>query len=220
MNARALLASALLLVALPLGACGGSDESGTSSTLFAPEATLKAVGPHARTDKPDFVLRVEAKKGDANMRSVQVELPPVTLVDAEAIGSICSRAELESDRCVDHRPIGVARVVSPAYEKPLSGDVYTVSGGGRLPKLVYVLGGPADILLEGEIVSEGGRIGAGVDDIPDTPLDSFEFTVEGGKSGYLVVSRDLCAGDPQADATFESQDGQVLREKIPLEAGC
>ncbi|HEY5976650.1 MAG TPA: hypothetical protein VIT85_02235 [Solirubrobacterales bacterium] len=214
-----LLASTLLLGLL--AGCGGDSDTGTSGGSFEPTATLRAVGGSARTDKPDFVLRVQARPGDENLRSVNILLPPVTLVDATSIGRICGRAELESDRCVDRKPLGFARVDSPAYDAPLEGDVFAVSGPeSRLPKLVFVLGGPVDVLLEGRIVSEGGRIGAGVDDIPDTRLRSFDFTIDGGKSGYLILNRNICAGEPEADATFESQGGQVVRTKLPLEADC
>jgi len=222
MRSPTLLILIAVLAAATVSGCGGSDsDSETSSASFEPTATLRAAGESTRTEKPDFVLRVEARPGDENLRAVNVVLPPVALVDATAVSRICSRAELESDRCADREPLGFARVDSLAYDAPLAGDVFAVSGPDtRLPKLVFVLGGPVDVLLEGRIVSEGGRIGAGVDDIPNTSLRSFEFTINGGKSGYLILSRDICAGDPEADATFESQSGQVVRTKLPLEADC
>ena len=223
MNPRrsTLLLASILLLGLLAGCGGDSSDSETASGSFDPTATLRAAGGSVRTDKPEFVLQVRPSPGDENLRSVNIVLPPVTLVDATSIGRICSRAELESDRCADRKPLGFARVDSPAYDAPLEGDVFAVSGPeSRLPKLVFVLGGPVDVLLEGEIVSKAGRIGAGVDDIPDTPLRSFEFTIDGGESGYLVLNRGLCAGDPEADATFESQGGQVVRTKLPLQAEC
>jgi hypothetical protein len=61
---------------------------------------------------------------------------------------------------------------------------------------------------------------AGVEDVPDTPLESFELTIAGGRSGYLILSRDLCQGKPMATASFTSQDGQSRQEEIPLLASC
>jgi hypothetical protein len=116
--------------------------------------------------------------------------------------------------------VGSARAVSPAYPGPLAGPVYAVSGMGGLPRLAYVLGGPAEVLLYGRVVSKGGRIQAGVEDVPDTPLERFELTVDGGKAGYLILSHDICKFKPPADATFTSQDGQVHRQKVPLDARC
>ena len=203
-----------------LAGCGGDSETTASTKPFEPHATLRAIGGTVRTDKPGFVIRVEAKPGDENIRSVAVNLPPVVLVDTTAIGKICSEAELESDDCSDSHRLGSARVLSPAYDGALSGPVYLVSGSGTLPGLAYLLNGPAEVVLRGRVVSKGGRIQAGVDDVPDTPLKTFELTIEGGKSGYLVLSRNICAAETFADGTFTSQEGQTHRQRIPLEAEC
>ena len=98
--------------------------------------------------------------------------------------------------------------------------MYAVSGYGALPHLAYVLGGPANVLLKGRVVSHGGRIQAGVDHVPDTPLKTFELTIDGGRDGYLVLSRNICGAEAVADGTFTSQDHQVYRQRIPLTADC
>ena len=213
------LLGAALCVAL-LAGCGGDSGTTASTQPFEPHATLEAIGGTVRTDKPRLVMRVEARPGDENIRSVAVNLPPVVLVDTTAVGKICSESELESDDCAGSHRLGSARVISPAYDGALSGPVYLVSGSGTLPGLAYLLSGPADLLLRGRVVSKGGRIQAGVDDVPDTPLKSFELTIDGGKSGYLVLSRNICGAEAFADGTFTSQEGQTYRQRIPLEADC
>ncbi len=209
-----------LCCAALLAGCGGDSATTASTKPFEPHATLRAIGGTVRTDKPRLVIRVEARPGDENIRSVAVNLPPVVLVDTTAVGKICSKAELESDDCAGSHRLGSARVLSPAYDGALSGPVYLVSGSGTLPGLAYLLSGPAEVVLRGRVVSKGGRIQAGVDDVPDTPLKTFELTIEGGKSGYLVLSRNICAAETFADGTFMSQEGQTHRQRIPLEAEC
>jgi hypothetical protein len=218
--ALGLLAAIVAAIAIAIAGCGGDSETMAPTEPFAPQATLEATGGTVRTDKPDLVLRVEPRPGDANIRSVALNLPPVVLVDTTAVGNICSESELDSNGCAHSNPLGSARAVSPAYDSPLAGPVYIVSGSSKLPGLVYVLGGPADVQLRGRVVSKGGRMQAGVDDVPDTPLKSFELTIKGGKSGYLVLSRNICGAEAIADATFTSQEGQTHREKIPLDADC
>jgi hypothetical protein len=203
-----------------LAGCGGDSESTQSSAPFEPHATLEAIGGTVRTDKPRLVIRVEARPGDENIRSVAVNLPPVVLVDTTAVGRICSERELRSDDCAGSHRLGSARVLSPAYEGALSGPVYLVSGSGTLPGLAYLLSGPAEVLLRGRVISKGGRIQAGVDEVPDTPLKIFELTIDGGRSGYLVLSRNICGAKAVADGTFTSQEGQTYRQRIPLEADC
>jgi hypothetical protein len=208
-------------VVLAAAGCGGGGSGTTASEQsFRPQASLRAVGGTQRTDKPSFQYRVVTRPGDANIRSVAVTLPKVVLVDAVAIGELCTKKELQADHCAGHQRLGFARVQSPAYQATLSGPVYAVAGYGALPHLAYVLNGPAEILLQGRVVSTGGRIQAGVDDVPDTPVKSFELTIDGGKHGYLVLSRNICGAEFAADSRFASHDGEVLEEETPLQASC
>jgi hypothetical protein len=211
---------AVLVSAILIAGCGGGSEDTGSSQPFQPQAGLRAIGGTVRTDKPRFVLRVAARPGDANIRSVAVTLPPVVLVDATELGSFCTETELKTDDCAGHRRVGFARALSPAYDGALSGPVYAVTGSGGLPRLAYVLSGPATVLLRGRVVSKGGRIQAGVENLPDTSLKSFEFTIDGGRRGYLVLSRDICKSTSPADATFTSQEDETYEQQIPLEADC
>jgi hypothetical protein len=215
-----LCALAALAAALVIAGCGGGSDSSTSSEPFAPVAMLRAVGGTARTDKPKLVMRVVARPGDANIRAVAVNLPPVVLVDTKALGGVCAERDLEANGCAGRRRVGFARAVSPAYDEALAGPVYAVSGSGGLPRLAYDLSGPANVLLYGRIVSKGGRMQAGIENVPDTPLKTFELQIDGGRSGYLVLSRDICKADSVADATFTSQDAQVHRQRVPLVAEC
>jgi hypothetical protein len=211
---------ALAASAWALAGCGGGSETSTPSTPFRPKASLRAVGGTNRSAKPDLVLHVVTRPGDANIRSLAVNLPPVVLVDTTAIGAICSEREWKSNRCAGRQRLGFANVVSPAYKGGLSGPVYAVGGSGPLPHLAYLLHGPPEIVLEGRVVSQGGRIQAGVEDLPDVPLEEFEFTLQGGKHGYLVLSTDICRGQPTAEAKFTSQEGHAIKETLPLRAEC
>jgi len=214
------LLTVVLASLLITGCGGGSDESGDPVTQFEPQASLTAIGGTDRADKPEVVMRVEARPGDANIRSATVTLPSAFFVDQAALGNLCSERELEADDCAGRKRMGVARVVSPAYDEALTGPAYAVSGSGGLPRLAYVLDGPAEILLRGRIEIVGVRIQAGLDDIPDTPLKSFEFRIDGGKPGYLVLNRDICRAEAKADASFTSQDGTSFGRRIPLVADC
>lgn len=209
---------ALALAAFAAGCGGGSSEP---SKPFSPQASLRALGGTVRTDKPAFILNVKTRTGDANIRSVAVTLPPVALVDATAVGNFCSEGDLDSDDCAGKQRLGVARAFSPAYDGPIAGPVFAVTGSGRLPRLAYLLEGPIDIVLRGKVISEGGRVGASVEDLPDTALESFELAVDGGENGYLVLSRNICGAKvAPAEAVFTSQEGATLKRKVPLKADC
>lgn len=214
------IALAALVTAILIAGCGGGSESSEPSKPFQPQASLTATGGTVRTDKPQFVMRVMARPGDANIRSAAVTLPPAVFVDQAAIVNLCSKRELKANNCAGRKRMGFARVLSPAYGGVLKGPVYAVSGFGGLPRLVYVLGGPTKVLLRGRIVTKGERIQAGVDDVPNTPLKTFELRIDGGKPGYLILSRNICRTKATADASFTSQHGETYRQRIPLKASC
>ncbi len=213
-------ALAILAVAALAAGCGGGSKSTTPSVPFAPQASLRAIGGTTRGDKPQFLLRVRARPGDADIRSAAVTFPPAVFVDQLALGNLCSKSELKSNECAGRKQVGRARVLSPAYGGALSGPVYAVSGFGGLPRLFYLLGGPAKILLRGRIATQGGRIQAGVDNVPSTPLKTFELRIDGGKPGYLVLSRNICRAETTANASFTSQDGETYTQRIPVKADC
>lgn len=200
--------------------CGGDSGDETSAEPFKPRASIAAVGGTARTDKPELVTRVEARPGEAGIRSAAVTLPPAFLVDQTQIRNLCSESELKADECAGRKAMGSARVVSPVFEEALKGPVYAVSGSGGLPRLAYVLGGPAEFLLRGRIVVRGARIEATLDDAPNTPLEIFELTIDGGEPGYLILSRDICRNEATADVSFTSQSGETSKQQIPLAADC
>jgi hypothetical protein len=214
------IAVAALVAAILIAGCGGGSESSEPSEPFKPRASLRAIGGTVRTDKPQLVMRVKARPGDANIRSAAVTLPSAVFVDQAAIVNLCSKRELKADDCAGRKRMGFARVFSPAYGGALRGPVYAVSGFGGLPHLAYVLGGPAKVLLRGRIATKGERIQAGVDNVPDTPLRTFELRIDGGKPGYLVLSRNICRARATADAFFTSQDGKSYSQRIPLKASC
>lgn len=214
--------AAMLVVALLLAGCGddsGGEESGAEA--FEPRVSIEAVGGTERTDKPELVIRVMPGPGEARIRSAAITLPSAVLADQAVLGNLCSESELEEDRCAGRQRMGTARAVSPAYDAPLTGPVYAVSGSGGLPRPAYVLsGGGAELLLRGRIEVVGQRIQATVEDVPDIPLESFRLTLDGGKPGYLVLSRDICRGPAVADVTLTSQDDQSVERRVPIEAGC
>jgi hypothetical protein len=217
------LLSAATVAAMLAAGCGGDgegDEAGEQAKPFEPQATLTAIGDTKRTAKPELVLRVEARPGDANIRSANLTLPAAFIVDAEALSRLCSERELEVKRCAGRQPMGSARVVSPAYPKPLSGPVYAVTGSGGLPRLAFVLRGPVELLLRGRISVRGVRIQASVEDVPDTPLESFELRLSGGPNGYLVLSRDICGAPVSGDVSFVSQEDETFDRRLPLQADC
>jgi hypothetical protein len=56
--------------------------------------------------------------------------------------------------------------------------------------------------------------------VPDAPIGHFALTVFGGKTGYLVNTRDLCAKPPVTQVDYTGQNGKTRNESVPITAAC
>ena len=55
----------------------------------------------------------------------------------------------------------------------------------------------------------GGRLKTTVPVVPDAPIGHFRLTVFGGKTGYLINTRDICAHTPVTRVAYTGQNGKT-----------
>ena len=110
---------------------------------------------------------------------------------------------------------------TPLLDQPLSGPAYAVSGYGKLPHLAFVLAGQVTVVPEALSSSvKGGSLRTDVPVIPDVPVGHFALTLLGGKQGYLVNTRGLCAAPAVAEVAYEGQNGKSLTQKVKTKSAC
>ncbi len=56
--------------------------------------------------------------------------------------------------------------------------------------------------------------------VPDAPIGHFALTVFGGKTGYLVNTRDICASTPVTQVDYVAQNGKTRSESVKVKAAC
>ena len=56
--------------------------------------------------------------------------------------------------------------------------------------------------------------------IPDAPIGYFRLDLYGGKRGYLVNTRDLCASGTKISVDYISQNGKTLSQKVKTKTAC
>ncbi len=200
-----------------------------ANLAFKPKMTVKLVGSRKtakRAANPKMQFDLRTRNGDANIKTLTVVLPAAFAVDQRHLGNICSEKELAADKCAGRTAIGKASTLTPLLDQPLEGPVYAVSGSGGLPRLAFVLDGQVSLLPRAETStittpSGAGKLTTTVPVVPDAPIGHFQMTVFGGKTGYLVNTRDLCAKAPVAKVEYTGQNQKAFTQNVTIgAAGC
>jgi hypothetical protein len=191
---------------------------------FKPHMTVTQLGSRAQAQRnrdPAMRFDLYTRPGDANLKSVAVTLPKSFEIDQRHLGNICSKAQLAKEHCAGRQAIGTVEVNTPLLAQPLKGPAFAVSGYGKLPHLAFILQGQVTLVPEAISASvEGGHLRTTVPVIPDAEIGHFRLTLLGGKQGYLINSRDLCAAPNVSTVEFTGQSGKTLKQKVTAKTGC
>jgi hypothetical protein len=192
---------------------------------FKPKLTTRLFGGTHRGAHPKFRGYFKARPGDANVKSAVVTLPHSEFLDQSHIRTVCTRVQFAAgggngEQCPAGSIYGHATARTPLLDEELSGPVYLRSSDHKLPDLVADLHGIVDVEVSGRIDSVHGGIRANFESIPDAPVESFQITMQGGKKGLLVNSRNICANDYAIKAEFKGQNGKETTLEPKLGAAC
>jgi hypothetical protein len=191
---------------------------------FQPKLHLRLFGGTKRGAHPKLRAIVKTRSGDANFAGASVALPHSEFLEQAHIRTICTRVQFAADQCPAAAIYGHAEATSPLLDSKLSGPVYLRSSSNPLPDLVAVVRGPAtqpiEVELVGRIDSVNGGIRSTFDFLPDQPVSSFTLTMQGGKKGLLVNSRELCTSVNKATARFTGQNGKTSESRPVLKSAC
>ena len=193
---------------------------------FKPKMVVRQVGRKGtrRATNPQMQFDLTTRTGDANIKTLSVTLSSAFAIDQRHLGNICSEKELAASQCAGRTPIGKATTTTPLLDQPLTGPVYAVSGSGGLPKLAFILNGQVNLVPRAEtktITKNGaGRLQTTVPVVPDAPIGHFRLTVFGGKTGYLVNTRSICAQVPVTKVDYTGQNGKTYSQNVKVKAAC
>jgi hypothetical protein len=191
---------------------------------FAPKMRITQLGGKgktARSQDPSMRFDLTTRPGDANIKSLAVTLSKAFAIDQRHLGNLCSENELVRTKCAGRQAIGTAITTTPLLDGPLAGPVYAVSGSGGLPRLAFVLDGQVSLLPRAQSSSvKSGALKTVVPIVPDAPIGKFSLTLFGGKKGYLVNTRSLCAAPTVSAVEYVAQNGKKLTQKVRTKAAC
>jgi hypothetical protein len=192
---------------------------------FKPKLALNLNGGTKRGDHPALKAVLNARPGDANIGKAVVTLPTSAFLDQAHIRTICTRVQFAANGgsgggCPKAAQYGYARAFTPLLDEPVEGPVYLRSSNHKLPDLVAALHGIVNVNIVGRIDSFKGGIRSSFETVPDASVSKFILTMQGGKKGLVVNSRNLCAGTNRGDALFTGQNGVPFHFKPVVKPSC
>ena len=194
--------------------------SSCASLGLSPKLAFKLKGGTRRGDHPAFRATYTPRPGDANLEDLTVRLPRSAFLDQGHIRTICTRVQFAADACPPAARYGYIKAFTPLLDEPLQGPVWLRSSDHNLPDLVFDLRGLVDVEVATRIDSKGGGIRASIEGAPDAPLSKVLLTMQGGKKGLIVNSRNLCAKRSKANVRFAGHNGRALGAKPVMGARC
>ncbi len=199
-----------------------------------PKLKIALTGKGQTTDgkHPGVKATLTQRRGDANLKRVQVRLPLSLALDPENAQALCEFDDgtRVDPACPKGSIVGRARAVTPILDQPLTAPVYFVKNvridpktGRRirtLPMLVIPLRGENGIKLNlrgTSNVSSSDQLVNTFAAIPDAPVSRFDLTIEGGKNGILAVSNaNICRKKQVANTQIDGQNNKASDRNTTL----
>jgi Domain of unknown function DUF11 len=196
--------------------CNAMSVEGTltssTGTVASASYPFQAVNCATLPFKPGFKVRTHARhtkrfgaylhvgvtsgNGQANIKSVFVELPKVLPSREETLKQACTEKQFAENPagCPTGSHVGTAVAHTPVLPVPLTGPAIFVShGGAAFPDLDVVLQGDGvTVDLTGNTNIVKGITTSDFKSVPDVPVSSFELTLPGGTHSALAATANLC----------------------------
>ncbi|HYC31931.1 MAG TPA: hypothetical protein VEB59_06545, partial [Gemmatimonadales bacterium] len=197
---------------------------GCAALPFKPRFDFRLHGSSKRGGHPRLSATMTAKPGQANIGRVAVTLPSSEFLEQAHIQTICTRVQFAAEQCPAGSVYGKAEAITPLLDGALKGSVYLRASSNPLPDLVAALRGPdaqpIEIELVGRIDTKNGGIRNTFDVVPDAPVSKFVLTMQGGRKGLLVNSRNLCVRPSYAQVRLTGQNGKRMTQRAQMKNDC
>ena len=195
-----------------------------ASLGFKPKLLMRLKGGTKRGAHPQLTATLIPRTGDANIAALSVAFPRSEFLENAHIRTVCTRADFAASNCPAGAIYGRATAYTPILDDPLTANVYLRSSSNLLPDVVPDFRGPPTLPLRiesaGRVDSINGGIRNTFDLIPDAPVTRVIFSLQGGKKGLLVNSRDICARTYRARVLYTAHNGAVYTERPKMVADC
>ncbi len=209
-----------------------------ASLAFKPGFQVFTHAAHTRRFGEYLRVKVTSGGGQANIKSVHVELPKQLPSRVETLKLACSAKQFAENpaACPADSHVGMAVAHTPILSVPLTGSAIFVShGGAAFPDLDIVLQGSGiTVILEGNTNIVKNITSSDFKSVPDVPVSSFELTLPQGKHSALSANGNLCFRTVRSHkhqvrkrrklvmpTTITAQNGALLKQSTVINvSGC
>jgi len=212
--------------------------SGCQNLPFKPTFSASTQSNTSKANGASLVVNVAQKPGEANIATVDLQLPKAFPSRLTTLQKACPEAQFNTNPagCPAGSDIGTARAITPVLSAPppgrdsnLSGPVYLVSDGAAgFPDLELVLQGEGvEIVLDGKTDVKKGVTYARFDTVPDAPITVFETRLPEGPHSILTANlpagakRSLCRQSLSMPTVITGQNGKQIKQSTKIAiTGC
>jgi hypothetical protein len=201
------------------------EASGCSALAFKPALTASTLASASKRSGAALEVNVTQGPGQANIRSVHVQLPAALPSRLSTLQKACPAATYEANpyACPSASRVGSAAVRTPVLPDRLAGPAYLVSrGGAGFPDLDLLLQGDGvRVILVGNTNIAGGITTSTFPSIPDVPVSAFSLSLPMGPDSVLSAYGSLCAKPLVMPTTLVAQNGAQVKQNTRIAlSGC
>jgi hypothetical protein len=198
---------------------------GCSALAFKPSFAAKTSGKPSKTYGASLETTINQGPGQANIKSVLVQLPKQLPSRLTTLQKACPEATFAANpyTCPAGSLVGGARANTPVLPVKMTGPAYLVShGGAAFPDLDLVLeGNGVRVIVVGNTDIKKGITRTNFATTPDVPVSSITVNLPLGAHSALAAYGDLCVVPLVMPTTITGQNGKQVKQNTKISPiGC
>jgi hypothetical protein len=192
---------------------------------FSPKFKAVTLAKASKRNGASLETTINYIPGQANIKSVKVQLPKALPSRLETLQKACPEATFAANpfRCPSGSYVGGARANTPTLPGKLQGPAVLVShGGAAFPDLDLVMeANGVRVIVVGNTDIKKGITTTTFAATPDVPVSSVTVNLPIGPHSALGAVVDLCASPLIMPTTITGQNGKVVKQNTRITvAGC
>jgi hypothetical protein len=195
-----------------------------SALKFAPKFKATSSSKTSRANGASLVTEITQAAGQANIKSVKVQLPKQLPSRLTTLQKACTEQVFAANplRCPSGAFVGGAIVHTPTLPQPLRGPAILVShAGAAFPDIDLVVEDPNHlrVILVGNTNIKNNITTTTFASTPDVPVSSVRVELPIGSHSALAAFGNICAKQLVMPTTMTAQNGKTFKQNTIINVG-